>query len=124
MNKSIDGIIDPKEYFSLIDKDFIGELSLISPDTELQTDFKVAYLILFFQLSLEDKSEKNILLGDLFISILTKRLICRDRDLLAKIMLTISSCHCENILWKIKCYKRELLKSMEGVVTGGSRNYK
>jgi|GEM_PF-2616847 len=118
MNKSIGDIINPDEYFNLIDKDFIGELSLISSDSELQTDFKVAYLILFFQLSLEEKSEKNILLGDLFISILTKRLICRDRKLLAKIMLTISSCHCENILWKIKCYKRELLKAMKEVVTG------
>ena len=86
--------INTEEYFEFIDDDYLEELSLISKDEELQTDFKVAYLILFFQLSKSSKSgdgEKGILLGDLFISILTRRLICRNRLLLSKIMKSVSA---------------------------------
>lgn len=107
--------IDEEKYFELIDVDYIEALSTISTDEELQKDFMLAYLALFFHLSKDREKEKDILLGDLFISILTRRLICKNKPLLSRIFRSISSCHCENILWKIKCYKRELLKLMEEV---------
>ena len=43
--------VEIEKYFCLIDEDYIRELSSISYNIKLQTDFKVAYLILFFQLS-------------------------------------------------------------------------
>lgn len=107
--------IDEERYFNLIDKDYLEAISTISSDEDLQKDFKLAYLALFYHLSRDGKAEEEILLGDLFISILTRRLICKNRRLLSKVYSSISSCHCENILWKIKCYKRELLKLMEEV---------
>jgi len=107
--------IDIETYFKFIDPDYIRELSSISPHVELQTDFKVAYLILFFQISQKMELEKGILLGDLFISILTGRLISRDRQLLSRIIQGISSYHSEKISGRRECYKRKLLLMMREV---------
>ena len=104
-----------EKYSHLIDEDYLEKINIITQDEQLQTDFKVAYLILFFQLSKDSNIEKNILLGDLFISLLTRRLICRNRPLLKIIIKNISSFHCETLLQKTKCYKRKLLKVLEEV---------
>lgn len=107
--------VEIEKYFCLIDEDYIRELSSISYNIKLQTDFKVAYLILFFQLSGKEYNERGILLGDLFISILTGRLISRDRGLLSKIIQKISRYHSGVILENAGCYKKELLLLMREV---------
>lgn len=109
-----------EKFFSLIDKDYIEELDLTTNNLDLKIDFKIAYLILFFQLSDDKEFEKNILLGDLFISVLTKRLAKRNPSLLIQIMEVISSYHCDFILHERRCYKRGLLKAL-GEVASGSK---
>ena len=104
-----------EKYFCLIDEDYMREVASIGPSMDIQTDFKIAYLILFFQLSKREGNERGILLGDLFISILTGRLISRDRELLSRIIQKISRYHSEIILKKSGCYKRELLLLMREV---------
>ncbi len=103
--------IETEEYFKLIDGDYLRELSSITSHREVQTDFKVAYLILHFHISRneEGEQERNILLGDLFISILTERLVSRDSELLRRIIHKISHCHSQRIVGRKVCYKKELL---------------
>lgn len=101
--------VEIEKYFCLIDESYVRELSAITSHRELQKDFKVAYLILFFQLSGRQRNERGILLGDLFISILTGRLILRDRGLLSRIIQKISRYHSGIILKRSECYKKELL---------------
>lgn len=108
-------LTDNEKFFALIDKDYVEKLNLNTNNLDLKTDFKVAYLILFFQLSDDKEFEKNILLGDLFISILTKRLAKRDPSLLVQIMEIVSSHHSDFILQKRRCYKRGLLKALREV---------
>ena len=104
-----------EKFFRLIDRDYLKELDITTNNIDIKTDFKVAYLILFFQLSDNKEFEKNILLGDLFISILTKRLAKRNPSLLIQIMEVISSCHCNFILQKRECYKLGLLQTLREV---------
>lgn len=103
--------IEIQEYFKLIDGEYMKELSSITSEREVQRDFKVAYLILYFHISgnEEGEQEKNILLGDLFISILTERLTSRDRGLLRRIIHRISHCHSQRIMGRAVCYREELL---------------
>lgn len=104
-----------EKFFSLIDFDYLEELDLTTNNIDIKTDFKVAYLILFFQLSDSKEFEKNILLGDLFISVLTKRLANRNPSLLIQIMQVISSYHCDFTLEKSVCYKLNLLQTLREV---------
>ncbi len=109
--------IEIQEYFKLIDGEYMKELSYITSEREVQTDFKVAYLILHFHISGNEtgEQERNILLGDLFISILTGRLISRDRELLKRIINRISHCHSQRIIGRGVCYREELLPLARGV---------
>lgn len=107
------------EYSHLIDPDFIESVESICNNCELKTDFKIAYLILHFHLSESEQCEKSVLLGDLFISILTERLIGRNRDLLGRIIDRISHCHSENILWRVRSFKHHLLHLLEEVIADG-----
>lgn len=73
-------------YFNLVDQDYIREVDLMSKDPRIQEPFKLAYLILFFHNSNEDKDGRYLLLGDLFISLLNQHPLSRDRELLKKII--------------------------------------
>lgn len=105
-----------EEHTHLIDPDFLDSMDSMCDNHELKTDFKVAYLILYYHLLDRDHCERSVLLGDLFISILTERLIRRNRTLLKRIIGKISHCHSENILWRVKCFKYDLLHLLEEVV--------
>lgn len=102
-------------YFDLIDQDYIREVSLASKDLGIQEAFKLAYLILFFHNVKEDKDGKNLLLGDLFISLLSQRLLCQDKNLLKKIMNRVALCHSKKIHQGGIHYKEELLSLLKDV---------
>lgn len=108
-------LVNNDKFFGLIDRDYLEELDLTTNNIDIKTDFKIAYLILFFQLSDSKEFEKNILLGDLFISVLTKRLAKRNPSLLIQIMEVISSYHCDFTLQRRECYKLGLLQTLREV---------
>jgi len=125
LNESIESFIlekeltrvteDSKKYFDLIEKEYLEKISYISKKNYIEEAFKMAYLILFFHNSKKDTEGKNLLLGDLFISMLNSHLLLIDRELLKKITDRITLCYSKEITCGKCDYKKELLKLLREV---------
>lgn len=107
--------MDTKKYFDLIEKEYLREISCISKKDYMEEAFKIAYLILFFHNSKSDKDGRDLLLGDLFISLLNMHLLILDRGLLKKITDRITICYSKKITCEKYDYKEELLKLLREV---------
>jgi len=107
--------MDTKKYFELIEKEYLREISRISKKDYIEEAFKMAYLVLFFHNSKSDTDGRDLLLGDLFISVLNRHLLLIDRELLRKITDRIILCYSKGIT-SGKCdYKEGLLKLLREV---------
>ena len=104
-----------KKYFNLIEKEYLDEVSNISKKNYIEEAFQIAYLILFFHNSKDDQNGKNIILGDLFISILNRHLLLLDRNLLKKITKRITLCYSKNIISREYSYTKDLLDLLKEV---------
>ena len=104
-----------KESFNLIEKKYLNEIFHISNKPYIEDSFKMAYLILFFHNSKDDIDGKNLLKGDLFISLLNRYLLPLDRVLLKKITDRINLCYTKKINGEIHDYKEELLDLLKEV---------
>ncbi|MGB6128141.1 MAG: hypothetical protein WBG30_05270 [Psychrilyobacter sp.] len=109
------GAEDSKKYLDLIEKEYLKKIIYISKKKYIEEAFKIAYLILFFHNSKKNRDSQDILLGDLFISILNSHLLPIDRELLKKLTNKITFCYSKEIT-SGKCdYKEELLKLLRKV---------
>lgn len=107
--------MDSKKYFDLIEKKYLREVSLISKKNYVEKAFKIAYLILFFHNSKDDIDCKDLLLGDLFISILNRHLLLLDRELLKKITDRIIVCYSKKTICERYDYEKQLLELLKEV---------
>jgi len=107
--------METKKYFDLIEKEYLDEVSNISKKNYIEEAFQIAYLILFFHNSKDDQNGKNIILGDLFISILNRDLLLLDRKLLKKITKRITLCYSKKIISKEYSYTKDLLDLLKEV---------
>ncbi|MEI6856091.1 hypothetical protein [Psychrilyobacter sp.] len=107
--------METKKYFDLIEKEYLNEVSHVSKKDYIEEAFKMAYLILFFHNSKNDIDGRDLLLGDLFISLLNRHLLILDRELLKKITDRVTLCYSKKITCGKCDYTEELLELLKEV---------